>query len=220
MNSEIDAEIARREVSHKRREKMSGDISECLTADSYIVTGFFTSDYHPIARRFAGQLTRHAISHWLYSWSPEEWQKAILAKPLIVKRAMQGFPGRTIILMDIDCDVTGPIYPVLECATDISLFIGVGIDPRREEGLRVRAANHRALSYAPLPGREGFSTLGRPSANNTSHLNITLLSAICTLPYYHRTRAQHTIPALSFIRPIHSYTHRLLRAERTSLLLK
>jgi hypothetical protein len=66
---------------------------------------------------------------------------------------MQGFPGRTIILMDIDCDVIGPIYPVLECATDISLFIGVGIDPRREEGLRVRALpSSRIIVWRPTAG--------------------------------------------------------------------
>jgi hypothetical protein len=129
------------------------DIGAPPASGSYVVAGFFTPNYRPLARRFAEALTKHAIPHILYSWRQCDWGKAILDKPLVVRRAMQNFPGRTVVLMDIDCEIRGPIEPVIECSGDISLFIGVGINPDREKGLRMRAIpSSRIVVFRPTDG--------------------------------------------------------------------
>jgi hypothetical protein len=129
------------------------DIGSSQVNGGYIVTGFFTPDYAPLARRFGEALTKHAIPHMLYNWCQREWGKAILDKPLVVQRAMQDFPGRTVVLMDIDCEIRGPIAPIVECAGDICLFIGVGINPEREKGLRMRAIpSSRIIVFRPTDG--------------------------------------------------------------------
>jgi hypothetical protein len=131
----------------------STDIGAFQASATYVVTGFFTPDYAPLARRFSAALTQHAVPHMLYGWPQRDWEKAILDKPLVVQRAMQQFPGRTVVLMDIDCEIRGAIAPMVECVGDVSLFIGVGIDPAREKGLRMRAIpSSRIVVLRPTDG--------------------------------------------------------------------
>jgi len=115
------------------------DISGGLDATNYVVTGFFTPDYREMARGFASNLAAHSIPRMLYSWEPGSWQASTLAKPVVVLRAMRDFPNRTIVLMDVDCEVRGPVGSILDFAADVSLFIGVGLHPQNEPGWRMRA---------------------------------------------------------------------------------
>lgn len=115
------------------------DMSGCLGCVGYVVVSFFTPNYRELADAFWLKLSAHDIPHKLYAWEPGAWQQTTMAKPLVVQRAMADFPGRLIVLMDVDCDVRGPIAPALDFPGDVALWLGVGIHPQNERGWRTRA---------------------------------------------------------------------------------
>lgn len=111
------------------------DINDLSSSDlSYVVVGFFTPDYRARAEAFSKNLSAFGIPHHLYAvLKTESWQSAILLKPSIALRAMSHYPNRTIIQMDIDCRVSGPLGGMLyvDNAADISLKMRVKISKRR-----------------------------------------------------------------------------------------
>jgi hypothetical protein len=118
-----------------------------------IVTGFFTPDYFPLADAFSENLKRFGIPHILYNVPQKAWEQAILLKPQIVDLAMQDFPDRTIILMDIDCIIMAPIDPVLAFNGDVSLFMGVRFLRRftqKRTSMRVLPSS-RIIAWRPTP---------------------------------------------------------------------
>ncbi|WP_414462371.1 hypothetical protein [Hyphomicrobium sp. DY-1] len=109
------------------------------TTQAHIVIGFYTPNYERLAVAFAKNLDQHAIPHHLYAVPASAWNNAILLKPQIIKRALQDFPGKTVVLMDIDCNLLGPIAPVVGFHGDISLYMGVRYHPKaRKKSLRLR----------------------------------------------------------------------------------
>lgn len=118
-----------------------------------IVTGFFTPDYFPLAEAFSKNLKEHGVPHVLYNVPQKAWEQAILLKPKIVDLAMQDYPDKAIILMDIDCILRGPIRPVLDFNGDISLFMGVRFlrrFPHKRTSLRVLPSS-RIIAWNPTP---------------------------------------------------------------------
>ncbi len=83
------------------------DIAHKALDDHYIVVGFFTPDYRPLAAAFARNLFAHSAPFHLYAVPGGAWDEIILEKPAIVERAMTDYPGRKIILMDVDCTLHG-----------------------------------------------------------------------------------------------------------------
>jgi hypothetical protein len=124
---------------------MDTNISGCLAGANYVVIGFFTPSYRRLAEEHTVNLSRYAIPHMLYAWEEGTWNLTVMAKPAVVRRAMCEFPGRTIVLMDVDCDVRGPIAPAVDFPGDISLWIGVGVHLKNEPGWRTRAMSSSRL---------------------------------------------------------------------------
>jgi hypothetical protein len=118
-----------------------------------IVTGFFTPNYKPLAESFSSNLKAFGVPHVLYDVEQSAWEQAILLKPRIVARAMNDYPGATVILMDIDCVISDTLAPVLEFSGDVSLFVGVRFK-RRFGNKRVRMRvlpSSRILVWRPTP---------------------------------------------------------------------
>ena len=88
------------------------DIISPEMSRDWLVIGWFTPDYRGLAERFAGNLNRFAIPHHLFA-KPigSGWDTS--RKPSVILEAMDLYPGKTIILMDVDCIVDGDIRPVL-----------------------------------------------------------------------------------------------------------
>ena len=119
----------------------------------FIVTGFYTPNYALLAAKFAANLENFAVPHSLYPVPASAWENAILLKPQIVKRAMTAFPGTTVVLMDIDCRLRGPIDPIADCIGDVSLFVGVQHDARAKKGARLRVVpSSRVMVCRQTPG--------------------------------------------------------------------
>jgi hypothetical protein len=125
----------------------------------WIVIGWFTPDYRPLAERFAANLAEHGAPHHL-------WAKPKLApgwntrtKPSVVLEAMDAYPGKTLVLMDVDCIVKGDISPV----TNIDGAVGINIKARqvRRWGRLQRrlavAASSRVAVFRPTLGARAFA---------------------------------------------------------------
>lgn len=100
---------------------------------SYIVTGFYTPNYAHFADTFRRNLNEYSISHKLYAVDPigETWIAQPLRKPSIILQAMAEYPGRPVILMDIDCSVHGDLSPLIVGDFDVSFTI-VPRDPPKK----------------------------------------------------------------------------------------
>ena len=93
---------------------------------SFVVIGFFTPDYFPLADALSKNLIEHGISHHLYARtkSAGQWGHQTLQKPSVLKTARVDHPNEVLILMDVDCQVRGDISAMLEVAGDIAVPMG------------------------------------------------------------------------------------------------
>ena len=93
---------------------------------SFIVTGFFTPDYFPLADALSRNLIEYGISHHLYARAKSvgQWGHQTLQKPSVLKAARLDHPNKVLILMDVDCQVRGDISAMLEVTGDIAVPMG------------------------------------------------------------------------------------------------
>ena len=123
-------------------------------AHDWIVTGWFTPDYRPLAEKLAQNLAAHNAPHHL--WAKEKrasgWNTHI--KPAVVLATMDTYPGRTIVLMDADCIVTGDISPVAHLAGDVGLAIKAR--PARRSRI-VFTLSSRVAVFRPTAGARTFA---------------------------------------------------------------
>jgi hypothetical protein len=90
----------------------------------WLVIGFFTPNYRPLAEAFAANLETHDIPFHLLARNrvPGQWAAQTLQKPAVVLDAFARYPGKTLILMDVDCEVRGDIAPITALPHDIALY--------------------------------------------------------------------------------------------------
>jgi len=88
---------------------------------SYVVSGFFTPNYRPLAESFSANLSAYDIPHHLYSIESQDWHGATLVKPACVAWARRDYPDATIISMDVDCRVRGPIAAAAAITADVGI---------------------------------------------------------------------------------------------------
>lgn len=92
------------------------------TPDSWLVTGWFTPDYRPLAEKFAANLTEHGVPFHLWALpSAGAWNTQ--RKPAVVRETMIAYPGKTIVLMDVDCIVRANIEPVTQISGDVGIIV-------------------------------------------------------------------------------------------------
>lgn len=98
-------------------------------AHDYLVTGFFTPNYRPLAEVHASGMRAHGVPHHLYAVNTGGWLQVTLLKPEIVQRAMADHPGKSIWLMDVDCSIHGPLDKGARFVGDVSIYMGVKFYP-------------------------------------------------------------------------------------------
>lgn len=89
----------------------------------WVAIGWFTADYRPLAEKFAANLTEHGIPFHLFARPKLAKGWNTLQKPSVVLDAMDAYPDKTLILMDVDCIVLGDIAPVTCLAGDVGLTL-------------------------------------------------------------------------------------------------
>jgi len=127
-------------------------ISPEITRD-WLVIGWFTPDYRRLAERFAGNLKRFSIPHHLFA-KPigSGWDTS--PKPSVVLEAMAVYPGKTIVLMDVDCVVKEDIGPALNFDRDVAFSLSL----RRRRHYRTTIySSSRVMIFKPTEGAQRFA---------------------------------------------------------------
>jgi hypothetical protein len=103
---------------------MSGDIVgvDDKASAPYVVTGFFTPNYRPLAEDLAKDLAEtHNPFHLVArDKGTATWRNVVHWKPEIVLDVMDLYPNSNIILLDVDCSVRGSLLPAFDFTGDIS----------------------------------------------------------------------------------------------------
>lgn len=103
---------------------MSDDIVDVggTTDQPYVVVGFFTPNYRPLAETLANDLALTKNPYHLVARDKGDatWRNVVHWKPEIVLQAMDLYPQSHIILLDVDCSVRGSLRPLIEFSGDLS----------------------------------------------------------------------------------------------------
>ena len=123
----------------------------------FLVTGFFTPDYFPLANALSKNLVEFGISHHLYARDKRQgqWGHQTLRKPEILQTARRDYPGRVLILMDVDCRVRGDISPMLDTVGDIASPMG----RKRAKNGTLLMLGTRVFLVRPTAMADGFLAL-------------------------------------------------------------
>ena len=135
----------------------------------WLVAGWFTPDYRPLAETFAANLAEHGAPYHL-------WAKPTLAsgwntsrKPSVVLEAMDAYPGKTLVLLDVDCMVKGDIEPLTQVAGDVGITV-IAQNVKGHAGRRLRRGrdaqwrhwigvecSSRVVVFRPTAGARAFA---------------------------------------------------------------
>ena len=115
---------------------VSGDLVGGHIGD-WLVTGWFTPNYRPLA---------------LGGWDTSP-------KPAVALEAMDLYPGKTLVLMDVDCIVRGDIAPVTQIRGDVGVTV-IARNTRKgrrwSHSLLVEASS-RVVVFRPTAGARAFA---------------------------------------------------------------
>jgi hypothetical protein len=128
-------------------------------ARDWAVCGWFTPDYRPLAEKLAANLAQYdaAFHLWAKPKATPEWNA--LAKPSVVLQTMDAYPGKTVILMDVDCVIRSDISPITVFAGDVSLTIKAR-QVRLLRGFQKRITfktSSRVVVFHPTEGARAFA---------------------------------------------------------------
>jgi hypothetical protein len=124
----------------------------------WLVTGWFTPNYRPLAEAFAGNLRAHGAPYHLWAKPPlGEWNTR--RKPSVVLDTMDAYPGKTVVLMDVDCTIRGDISPITRTNRDVGIVV---IARNMRNGRRWRhwlamECSSRVVVFRPTDGARRFA---------------------------------------------------------------
>lgn len=105
---------------------------------SYVVCGWYTPDYAEWASDLKRSLLRHGQPFDLVSVESkagESWEATTLRKAREVLKALDRHAGKTIIFIDVDCQVAGDLAPLTELRGDVAFYF----HPRRRRSGHTKA---------------------------------------------------------------------------------
>jgi hypothetical protein len=163
---------------------VDGDICGGQIGD-HLIVGWFTEDatYRPLAEKFAANLAQHGVPFHLFA-KPSGAGWSTRRKPTVVMEAMDLYPGKTVVLMDVDCVVSGDISPVTEVAGDVGIIV-VARNMRR--GRRpahwiATECSSRVVVFRPTEGASAFArkwqeTIEQSSVDHDEHAMVWAMLA-------------------------------------------
>ena len=99
----------------------SGDLRSG-SVGGWLVCGWFTPDYRPLAEKFAANLAEHGAPFHLWA-KPSAGEWSTRRKPSAVMETMDAYPGRTVVLMDVDCLLQGDMEAVTHIRGDVGIVV-------------------------------------------------------------------------------------------------
>jgi hypothetical protein len=155
---------------------VSGDLVGGQVGD-WLVIGWFTEDstYRPLAEAFAANLSQHRAPFHLFA-KPSLGAWNTRRKPAVVLEAMDAYPDKTVVLMDVDCRLRGDIEPVTQIGGDVGIVVIARNVRRRRRWahwLSVECSS-RVVVFRPTEGARAFArtwadTIERSTVNHDEH---------------------------------------------------
>jgi hypothetical protein len=153
---------------------VSGDLVGGQVGD-WLVSGWFTPNYRPLAEAFAVNLTQHGAPFHLFA-KPSLGAWNTRRKPAVVLEAMDAYPGKAVVLMDVDCRLRGDIEPVTQIDGDVGIVVIARNVRRRRRWahwLSVECSS-RVVVFRPTEGARAFArawadTIERSTVNHDEH---------------------------------------------------
>ena len=153
---------------------VSGDLVGGQVGD-WLVTGWFTPNYRPLAEAFAANLSQHGAPFHLFA-KPSLGAWNTRRKPAVVLEAMDAYPDKTVVLMDVDCRLRGDIEPVTQIGGDVGIVVIARNVRRRRRWahwLSVECSS-RVVVFRPTEGARAFArtwadTIERSTVNHDEH---------------------------------------------------
>lgn len=106
---------------HYRIAASPHDIVSTSPPIDYVICGFFTEDYRPLAEQLASTIKSPEPFHFFFREKRDaSWRDIVRWKPDIIAHAMRLYPNSSIILLDVDCVVRGELRPMTDFAGDVS----------------------------------------------------------------------------------------------------
>jgi hypothetical protein len=147
------------------------------TVEDWLVVGWFTEDttYRPLAEAFAANLAAHGVSFHLFS-KPSLGAWNTRRKPSVVMEAMDAYPGKTVVLMDVDCLLQGDMEPVTRVRGDVGIVViarNMRKGKRWAHWLAVECSS-RVVVFNPTEKARAFAqtwadTIERSDVNHDEH---------------------------------------------------
>lgn len=124
------------------------------SSNEFVACGWFTPDYSHWAAPLKTQLEERGIHHDFVSADKQQggWELNTLAKASHVLAAMDRHPGKTILFLDVDCQIIGT-------RTDIDKIVNISGDTAFFARIKLRHTGKPVFS--PRSGTMVF----RPTAN-------------------------------------------------------
>lgn len=153
---------------------VSGDIIAEGKRD-WLVIGWFTPDYRPLANKLAANLAEHGAHFHLFA-KPALGTWNTRRKPEVVLEAMDRYPGKTLVLMDVDCVVRGNITPAADILGDVGIIVIARNQRRRRRVAHWLAmeCSSRVVVFRPTDKARAFAetwadTIERSDVNHDEH---------------------------------------------------
>jgi hypothetical protein len=136
------------------RDDAPGDLHRPDNNKTWLVIGWFTPDYRPLAAKLAASLDAHGAPYHLFAKEKVHGGWDVRRKPSIVLDAMAAYPDKTLILMDVDSVVSGDLTP----ATQIQGDLAVSVKARQSPWQRgvILTLGSRVVVFRPTPGARAF----------------------------------------------------------------
>lgn len=122
---------------------------------SYVVCGWYTPDYAPWAEKLIASLERVGAPHDIVAVPAMSgsWEAKTMAKPRHVLDAINRHPDRTVIFLDVDCEVRGDLSPLAGIGGDVGFHVRTKW--RRSGGMRY-GARSGTMVLQPTPGARRY----------------------------------------------------------------
>ena len=128
--------------------------------EDWLVTGWFTPDYRPLAEAFAAQLAQHGAPYHLWGKPQMDGMsrlEKILMKPAVVLEAMAAYPDKTVALMDVDCLVRGNLSPLVDIPGDVGVALFGGMPPKDTDWRVWLGLSTRVMVLRPTEPARAFA---------------------------------------------------------------
>jgi hypothetical protein len=109
---------------------------------TYVVCGWYTPDYEHYAGELRRNLDRLGEPHDVVRVDKVDggWERNTLEKPIQLKRALARHPGKTLIMIDVDCSVCEPLNELAnKTQGDIAVYMMAARSQRATVRIQMRS---------------------------------------------------------------------------------